>query len=208
MKLKLAETFASIQGEGAMVGAPMFFIRFAGCAVASCPLHPSNSNLCDTDWSPKIITEDLEALAEMAAESVGRGGWVCITGGEPMDQPKALRMLTHRLFDRGLYVNLQTSGTIDGDPYVDALTVSPKVAKPDLLKITTGFELKLVYTGQSMELIREWTEETWFDHYFLMPLWQNGTANYAETISAVSELNKAGLPYRLAVQTHKYIGVR
>ena len=55
MKLALAETFCSIQGEGHLTGKRMFFIRFAGCAVKECPLHPSQGNLCDTDWSVSTV---------------------------------------------------------------------------------------------------------------------------------------------------------
>lgn len=51
MKVRIAETFTSIQGEGSELGTPMHFVRLAGCSVSSCPLHPASSNLCDTNWS-------------------------------------------------------------------------------------------------------------------------------------------------------------
>lgn len=203
VKYKIAETFTSIQGEGHLAGTRMHFIRFAGCTVTQCHLHPANSGLCDTDWSPKA-TVDVAPLADKAFYAVGRNGWVSITGGEPSDQPEFFLELSNALDDRGLMVNVQTSGTRNFAVRVDFLTVSPKTTVVDL-KVVRGHEMKLVYTGQSQDELAAWIDSTNFDHYFLMPFWKNGSSNADETIRAVHESKDH---WRLALQTHKWVGIR
>jgi organic radical activating enzyme len=209
-KLKLAETFTSPQGEGHLTGKMMRFIRLAGCTVTGCPLHPANPQRvgdCDTDWRYRFMAQDEDALAREALEEVGRNGWVCITGGEPMDQPEALSLLIAALKRAGLLVNIQTSGTHWITCPWDWLTVSPKCA-PEALAQTFGQELKLVYTGQPDEMLMAYHEKTKFWNYYLMPLWSEGTHNVAETIEAIRRLNKRGQPWELTTQSHKWWGVR
>lgn len=207
MKLKLAETFTSIQGEGHLTGKRTFFIRLAGCTVTSCQLHPSNENLCDTDWGYKQSVDDVELLANSALSIVGFGGWVCITGGEPTDQPEALNELAVAIRARGMQVNIQTSGVrIIPCPW-DWLTVSPKGTRQ---QIAQGFgqELKLVYRGQPLSELREWYESTKFWNYYLMPLWVGDSCNMLETIEAVHAAGQSGMPWELTTQIHKWAGIR
>lgn len=209
MNVKLAETFTSIQGEGHLTGKLMRFIRFAGCAVTQCPLHPANSGRlgeCDTNWKFKTI-EDPAHLAMDALDEVGARGWVCITGGEPLDQAKALAGLISELSRAGLLVNIQTSGTKWVTCPWDWLTVSPKCKPADLVQ-TFGQELKVVYTGQSDGELRHFYDGSKFWNYYLMPLWSDGAHNVAETIAAVKRLNKEGQPWELTTQAHKWWGVR
>jgi organic radical activating enzyme len=206
-KLVLAETFTSIQGEGHLSGKRTFFIRFAGCTVASCPLHPSNENLCDTNWSPKSVITDLDALADEALAVVGVGGWVTITGGEPSDQLAALNELAVAVRKRSMQLNIQTSGTrIIPCPW-DWLTVSPKGTREQIAQ-NFGQELKIVYRGQGLDELREWHQQTKFWNYYLMPCWAHGTCNMAETIEAVHAAGRAGLPFELTTQVHKWAGIR
>lgn len=205
MKLKLAETFVSIQGEGHLTGKPMFFIRFAGCSVRSCNLHPSNLDLCDTDWSMKMLLDhedEIEQLAVNARDLMGHQGWVSITGGEPTDQMDALGFLVSELRRRGLQVNIQTSGTRLVQCPWDWLTVSPKDSVAGLEQ-RFGNELKLVYWGQDAGELRSWQRQTKFWNYYLMPLFRDGQPNTQETVNAV--LNNVG--WELTTQAHKVWGV-
>lgn len=207
--MKIAETFTSIQGEGHLSGKLMRFIRLAGCAVTQCPLHPANKarrGECDTDWRYKTMA-DPAALAREAAVEVGQRGWVCITGGEPLDQPEALSMLIAELARCGLLVNIQTSGTRWVTAPWDWLTVSPKCG-PDELVQNFGQELKVVYMGQSDDELRAFYARTRFWNYYLMPLWSEGSHNVAETIEVVKRLNRAGQPWELTTQAHKWWNVR
>jgi len=204
--VKLAEAFTSIQGEGHLTGKLMRFIRFAGCNVRSCPMHPTNNGLCDTDWSLKQMAEPYDVAIE-ALDAVGPNGWVCITGGEPLEQPEALSELISDLKRLGLQVNIQTSGTHWLTCPWDWLTVSPKCA-PGALKQRFGQELKVVYSGQSDDELLAFYGSTKFWNYYLMPLWKDGTHNVAETIAAIHRLNKRGMPWELTTQAHKWWGVQ
>jgi len=210
MSLKIAETFTSIQGEGHLTGKPMHFIRLAGCTVTECPLHPGNDKRkadCDTDWRFKALA-DPEQIVKQALAAVGRHGWVCITGGEPLDQAPALALLIAELQRAKLLVNIQTSGMRWVTCPWDWLTVSPKCDDPRDLVQALGQELKLVYTGQSDDDLSRFYRLTKFWNYYLMPVWRDGTHNIAETIEAVKRMNRHGQPWELTTQSHKWWGVR
>ena len=111
-RLKITETFYSLQGEADAVGWPTFFIRLTGC--------PLRCQYCDTayafhggEW------RSLDALVDDAKASGTRH--VCVTGGEPLAQNSCLRLLAS-LCDAGLLVSLETSGAIDSSA-VDARVV-------------------------------------------------------------------------------------
>lgn len=209
LKLKIAETFTSIQGEGHLTGKLMRFIRLAGCTVTTCPLHPGNkarAGECDTDWRFRVSL-DADGLVAEAIGEVGPRGWVCVTGGEPLDQAEALALLIADLNRAGLLVNIQTSGTKWVTCPWDWLTVSPKCGPDDLVQ-TFGQELKLVYTGQSDDELMAFYSRSKFWNYYLMPLWKDGTHNVAETIDAIKRLATKGQQWELTTQSHKWWGVR
>lgn len=210
MKLNIAEIFTSIQGEGHLVGNRTHFIRFAGCTVSVCPLHPSQSGLCDTNWNPMQTIKSAEAikrLAGYALSRVGINGWVSITGGEPADQPEAMRLLASEIIRRGMQLNIQTSGTKKIDCPWDWLTVSPKGKRADMRQ-DYGQELKIIYNGQSLDELREWYDTTKFEIYYLQPLWSGDDCNKQETIRAVHDACKSGMEFRLSMQMHKWANIR
>src|SRR5688500_10875243 len=108
-RLRITETFLSLQGEANAVGWPTFFIRLTGC--------PLRCHYCDTayafhggEW------RSVARLGEEARES--RARHVCVTGGEPLAQRQCLTLLT-MLCEAGFQVSLETSGAIDASA-VDA----------------------------------------------------------------------------------------
>ncbi len=112
-RVKLTETFVSIQGEADAVGWPTLFIRLTGC--------PLRCVYCDTqyafyggDW--RTVPE----LGEVARNSGVRH--VCVTGGEPLAQKSCLGLLV-ALCDAGFAVSLETSGAMDIAP------VDPRVSR-------------------------------------------------------------------------------
>ena len=102
-RLKITETFVSIQGEADAVGWPTLFIRLTGC--------PLRCVYCDTEYAfYGGEWRTVRALLETARESgVPR---VCVTGGEPLAQKGCLDLLT-ALCDAGYSVSLETSGAMD-----------------------------------------------------------------------------------------------
>jgi len=105
-RLKVTEIFHSIQGEAAFSGWPTVFVRLTGC--------PLRCQYCDTAYA--FTGGEWRTLAEIEAE-VRRHGtrYVCVTGGEPLAQPRCGQLLT-ALCDAGFDVSLETSGAIDIAP--------------------------------------------------------------------------------------------
>src|SRR5712691_11347972 len=101
---RIAETFYSIQGEGATVGVPAIFVRLQGCSVGC--------QWCDTkySWDPNAGREvELSALLEELAAFPCRR--VVITGGEPLESP-IFTPLVSALKERHYTIEVETSGTL------------------------------------------------------------------------------------------------
>jgi 7-carboxy-7-deazaguanine synthase len=112
-RLKVTETFVSIQGEADAVGWPTLFVRLTGC--------PLRCVYCDTEYAfhgGEWRTRD-ELLEVARASGVRR---VCVTGGEPLAQRACLDLLV-ALCDEGFGVSLETSGAMDVAP------VDPRVSR-------------------------------------------------------------------------------
>lgn len=109
---RIAETFYSIQGEGATAGLPAVFVRLQGCSVGC--------GWCDTkySWDPAAGREvDLPGLLnEVAAFPCRR---VVITGGEPLESALFVP-LAAALEARGYLVEVETSGTREPAAGADA----------------------------------------------------------------------------------------
>ncbi len=105
-RLKVTETFVSIQGEADTVGWPTLFIRLTGC--------PLRCVYCDTQYAfHGGEWREIDTLVETARGSGVR--YVCVTGGEPLAQKACLDLL-RALCDTGFVVSLETSGAMDVAP--------------------------------------------------------------------------------------------
>ena len=112
-RLRITETFLSLQGEANAVGWPTFFIRLTGC--------PLRCHYCDTAYA--FHGGEWRTLARLVDEArESRARHVCVTGGEPLAQRECTRLLTV-LCEAGFEVSLETSGAID------ASGVDPRVAR-------------------------------------------------------------------------------
>ena len=102
-RLKITETFHSLQGEADTVGWPTFFIRLTGC--------PLRCHYCDTTYA--FQGGEWRTIATLVEEARASGAhYACVTGGEPLAQKNCLPLLT-ALCDAGFRVSLETSGAID-----------------------------------------------------------------------------------------------
>jgi 7-carboxy-7-deazaguanine synthase len=119
----VAETFASIQGEGMLAGVPSFFIRTSGCNLRCV--------WCDTpytSWNPEGSRRPVRDL--LAAATAAGVRHVVVTGGEPLLQ-RELGELTRGLATNGHHVTVETAGTLAPDFECDLLSVSPKTSNSD-----------------------------------------------------------------------------
>jgi 7-carboxy-7-deazaguanine synthase len=112
-RVKLTETFVSIQGEADAVGWPTLFIRLTGC--------PLRCVYCDTQYAfHGGEWRTVDEIVELARGSGVRH--VCVTGGEPLAQKTCSELLV-ALCDAGFAVSLETSGAMD------VATVDPRVSR-------------------------------------------------------------------------------
>ena len=112
-RVKLTETFVSIQGEADAVGWPTLFVRLTGC--------PLRCVYCDTQYA--FHGGEWRTVDELVDLARGSGvRHVCVTGGEPLAQKSCLELLA-ALCDAGFVVSLETSGAMD------VATVDPRVSR-------------------------------------------------------------------------------
>jgi len=110
--MKVNEIFYSIQGEGILQGVPMVFVRLQGCN------FKQPCKWCDTQYSfsDKIAVENLppeEVKNRVIKLLPYPGSWVCITGGEPLNQEEELWSLCKLLVEKELYrVEVETNGSV------------------------------------------------------------------------------------------------
>ena len=117
-KLKLAEEFVSINGEGQKAGELALFLRFAGCDLAC--------TYCDTAWANQKDTPytlcSIKDLWHLAQERGIHN--VTLTGGEPLLQPD-IHYLPDLLLRDGFAVEIETNGAQPIAQYLDICANRP-----------------------------------------------------------------------------------
>jgi 7-carboxy-7-deazaguanine synthase len=119
--LIIAEEFVSIQGEGALVGMPSYFVRVTGC-----PLRCAWCDEPGTSWRP---VGEPRSVADIMARILASGlRHVVLTGGEPFSQTASVT-LAAAVRAAGLHLTIETSGAVERPGLVcDLLSLSPKLA--------------------------------------------------------------------------------
>ncbi len=212
MSYAVKEIYYTLQGEGANVGRPAVFLRFAGCNLWSGREEDrptATCRFCDTDFvgtdgpgggrfaSAQALARAVAAAWPHPATARSRPFVVC-TGGEPLlqlDQP-----VVAALHKAGWELAIETNGTLPAPPGIDWICVSPK-AGADLV-LQAGNELKLVFPQDGAEPER--FESLGFKHFFLQPM--DGPERTRNTALAVRYC-LAHPQWRLSLQTHKLLGI-
>jgi organic radical activating enzyme len=193
----IAETFHSLQGEGAWAGGNAFFIRLGGCDV-HCPW-------CDQKETWPTQHHSRQTVAELVQQAVAaKPSFVVITGGEPLMHD--LQPLCQALKNQGLRLHLETSGAYPLTGQFDWITLSPKPYKPPQAEIyALANELKVII---SQDGDFDWAEMAATKVNPDIPL-------YLQAEWAMEAVNETIFDYilchpqwRLSLQTHKYLGVR
>lgn len=204
--MKISEIFYSVQGEGVWAGVPMAFIRLQGC--------PFQCLWCDSryTWDPKggVDLEVEDVLGRIAAFPTKH---VCITGGEPLAQPRALRVLANELHAQGYWIEVETSGgyPIPWDAPVDSWVMDVKCPGSGMERFNRYEGLSRMRPQDQLKLVV--ADRADFDfaaailaryqpkcHVLFSPVW--GEVDLA----ALTEWIKAEAPQaRLSLQIHKVI---
>lgn len=148
MKLRIAEIFASIQGEGLWVGTPSVFVRVSGCNLRCV--------WCDTpyaSWSPEgPVVEIAEVVGQVEKSNVTH---VVLTGGEPM-LFDPIEELACQLKERGHTITIETAGTLYRDLPCDLMSISPKLSN-STPPAESGWRDRHEATRTNIEVLRKLT---------------------------------------------------
>lgn len=149
-RLRIAETFTSVQGEGLWAGTPSVFVRVSGCNL--------RCSWCDTkyaSWYPEGPTMQVEEIAtEVVQLAQGKIEHVVLTGGEPM-LFDAIVPLAEQLKKHGFTITVETAGTVYQDLPCDLMSISPKLANstPDETELRFNHEDKRTNIAVLSQLI-------------------------------------------------------
>lgn len=210
--LYINELYTSKQGEGAMVGKPVIFVRFSKCNM-SC-------YFCDTNYQPinKIYSNAMDLFNDIEEEyksAFNKGDInkpaVLLTGGEPSIYH--LESLLHLLKENGYWVGIETNGRNRLDnwrSYLDHITVSPKAPKG--INQLTANELRLVTQKfVDIDFLKYIERAVEADYYFISPMADdNGNFNLQTAYTLLDEVRNSDCRtnWQLSIQTHKLAGIR
>ncbi|MSQ26175.1 MAG: radical SAM protein [Dehalococcoidia bacterium] len=204
--MRISEIFYSIQGEGVYTGVPMVFVRLQGC--------PYRCAWCDSAYTWDTAGGENHTL-EQVLNTVAQ--WpathVCITGGEPLAQPKDFLALARALKQRRYWIEVETAGgfAIPPDAPIDSWVVDVKCPGSSMERINKLDTLPRLRPADQVKFVVASRAD--FD-FALAVLRQHHTS--AQTLftpawdqlepGALVEWVKAEAPQaRVSLQAHKYI---
>ena len=157
--MRLAELYASLQGEGLLTGKPSVFVRTSGCNLRCwfCDTPFTSWQPEGEDWSVEEIVVEIRRLAAAAqlpafvgcisaaqgtiappaSAQAGPIRHVVLTGGEPMLYAELIP-LTQQLRAAGLHLTIETAGTLYLPVACDLMSISPKLASSTPAAATAG----------------------------------------------------------------------
>ncbi len=116
--MRIAEIYASIQGEGLLTGTPSVFVRASGCNL--------RCHYCDTpfaSWNPQGA--DLSVAEIVTRVEQQDCPHVVLTGGEPMLFAEMIP-LCQALSKLGKHITIETAGTLYLPLVCQLMSISPK----------------------------------------------------------------------------------
>lgn len=216
-KVRIAEVFLSMEGEGPLIGRPMIFVRVFGCNL-TCPGFGASSDTeaayveftekrdirgigCDSAyaWHPAFKSQAVfmepKELADAICALLKHRCYVCFTGGEPMLYQDALAETARMVLARQrlgecaevLGFLIETNGTISPSLSMKALGMDASV--------TYSVSPKLSNSGEPLE--RRYSA-TALVAFTAMPSWYfkfvvSNTDDIAEAVSLLHIVkNKTG----------------
>jgi 7-carboxy-7-deazaguanine synthase len=229
-RLRRLEVYYSVQGEGPRVGTPTVFVRFAGCNLR-CPGWPCDTQHA---IDPALYQKEQRLVtcgalgievASLCRQTGARN--VCLTGGEPMLQHTntLMHFVTH-LWEAMLNVEMFSNGLL---PYPSALADGAEVVM-DWKLPGSGEDIRSVDDRttrlRNLALLRD-SDRTHavkftiastadlaralevYDRHLLrgihIPVFVGPVWGKIQPVEIVEWLSFKKLPWRLTLQTHKYI---
>lgn len=186
--------FRTVQGEGALLGVPMVFVRLAGCSV--------NCAGCDTDYR-HADTRSLAEIESAIKDVRGNAEWVFVTGGEPTDHELLPLLEMARMHGRVAMVTSGRKPLHAADArLIEFLTVSPH-GKPEELRLRSGSQVNLV-PGLGGTRLRDWDGFNFggFSHRWVTPF-----DGQPLSVDTCLEWVARHRDFRLGVQAHKQWGI-
>jgi 7-carboxy-7-deazaguanine synthase len=205
--LRVTEIFHSIQGESTHTGRRCTFVRLTGC--------PMRCVWCDSEYTftggEHISIDDVMAQVR---------GFDCnlveVTGGEPLAQNEALRLIS-RLCDEGYEVLIETGGYVSTENVDQRAKVILDVKCPgsgehernhwpnlDILRADQD-EVKFVIANRAdwdfaCDIIARFHLESRTKAILISPVWEG-----IDLKEMAAWILDSGLNVRLQLQLHKYI---
>jgi len=202
--MKINEIFYSIQGEGLLTGTPTIFVRTTGCNL--------RCSYCDTKYAydegtDRTVEEILDRIKTFPCKNI------CITGGEPLLQKDASRLIK-ALLEKKYMICLETNGSKEIKKYTkkQSLVISLDIKCPSS-KMSTQMILKNISSLSKKDQIKfviknktdyEYAKKILQQYkprctVFFQPVWSTNPQKLASWII------DDGLSVRLGVQLHKII---
>jgi 7-carboxy-7-deazaguanine synthase len=210
MTYRVKEIFYTLQGEGANVGRPAVFCRFADCNLWTGVESARSSaicSFCDTDFlgtdgpggGTFLDPRDLaQTISTRWPDSTVSPRFVVLTGGEPLLQVDA--SLVDALHQSDCLIAVETNGTIAPPEGIDWLCVSPKAGS--VLRARSGNELKVVVPQPGINLTELLSLS--FEHFFVQPM---DGPDLQENVKWAIKWCMLHPAWRLSSQLHKTLGV-
>lgn len=151
MSFKVVEIFESINGEGMRAGELAVFVRMKGCNL-SC-------NYCDTMWANKPDCEFEDMTAEQIVDRVKKSGIknVTLTGGEPLLQKDADKLLEAFSSEKDMRVEIETNGSIDLKLFLKfenvSFTMDYKLPESDMEKYMNTDNFKILRKKDTLKFV-------------------------------------------------------
>ena len=209
MTYRIKEIYFTQQGEGKNTGKNFVFVRFSGCNLWSGKEKNRESAICkfcDTDfygvnginggiYEAKELIEIIKSLWLADTSPIS----VVLTGGEPLLQLDD--ELVNELKKEGIYIAIETNGTLKAPEGIDWICMSPKAGTE--IKLKAGSEIKVIYPQKNLE--PDEFSDFDFKNFFIQPMDSKELeANVAKSIKFCMNNPK----WRLSLQTHKILGIR
>ncbi len=151
MSFKVVEIFESINGEGMRAGELAVFVRMKGCNL-SC-------NYCDTMWANEADCEFEEMTADRIVERVKKSGIknVTLTGGEPLLQKDADKLLELFSEENNIRVEIETNGSVNLSPFLKyentSFTMDYKLPESDMEKYMDLENFKILRKKDTLKFV-------------------------------------------------------